>query len=620
MNIIQVLNEGKKERLIDKFRSQLEPLGDEAIKYAEIIINNDPSLTKKYSEWGVKKFIDEINKPTSSVVGGGDPISVASIIWVNIKKYHDIVERLSPEKVDNMFNILNIEGNFSSESTEKKIRSKPKDITSFDTIHDLFRFVNKYEDYLDEIRTEKEVKKEVDRVYENDRFLIIRPLSHKSSCYYGASTKWCTTSTDNDDYFNRYTSRGKLYYIIDKKSSDRTYGKMALLVPHGNGTPEVYNQQDHGEKFSFLLERFAPIKEEINKLTERGDDYETLKKVKNNPKTSMYESLTSHFFDRFDGENAIFNFSNELKNYLDFMEDEVGEDAIGYYLWSYENPNGDFFYETSRFNDDMMEGYPLYVLTPEHIDILRSIVEIIEPELLEAFDGSEIKPDGDWDVKVSKFIENKLPKLYEDFGYLYSEAEDRSIHQGVIKYIEDEICNLYDEIGLTKVDDEGCFGQYKISIDKLIDIYEDNLDYNKDLSTEQVLENVIQQNIDLDTYFMDSVNEYQDLDVFNDSFNSDMTNLLENVLSDVESDDNVVSDVNEYRRILKYINNKFGLNTPHAIKSSESEDSIIFTGVNPKNSKINFEIINKDNEIKKGSAKLTTIIKLLNNYTLFDPF
>ena len=35
--------------------------------------------------------------------------------------------------------------------------------------------------------------------------------------------------------------------------------------------------------------------------------------------------------------------------------------------------------------------------------------------------------------------------------------EDRSIHEGVIKHIEDEICNLYDEIGLTKVDDDRLF-------------------------------------------------------------------------------------------------------------------------------------------------------------------
>ena len=58
MNIIQILNEGKKERLIDKFRSQLEPLGDEALQVAEQIVDNDPSVTKKYSEWAIKKFIE----------------------------------------------------------------------------------------------------------------------------------------------------------------------------------------------------------------------------------------------------------------------------------------------------------------------------------------------------------------------------------------------------------------------------------------------------------------------------------------------------------------------------------------------------------------------------------
>ena len=46
---------------------------------------------------------------------------------------------------------------------------------------------------------------------------------------------------------------------------------------------------------------------------------------------------------------------------------------------------------------------------------------------------------------------------------------------------------------------------------------------------------------------------------------------------------------------------------------------IIFRGVNPKNSKIEFVLVNGD-ERKTGSAKLSTIIKLLNNYTLFSPF
>ena len=619
MKFINLLLEDKKERLIDKFRSQLEPLGDEVLQVAEQIIDNDPSVTKKYSEWAIKKFIEMLQNPPRNLQGR-PPITLASLLWVQLKFYHDIVDKLSPEKVSKIIDTVGLDGDFSSDKSEEKIRLRPKDITSFDTYEDLRILVSYYDDYLESIETEKDIKKEAEKLFENDRFLIVRPLSHKSSCYYGASTQWCTTSENDESYFNKYTSRGKLYYIIDKKSQDRTYSKMALLVPFGNGTPEVYNQQDGGERYTFLLERFAPIKEEIQKLTEQGDDYETLKKVRSNPKIAMYEALTSHFFDRFDGENAIFNFSNELKNYLDFMEDEVGEDAIGYYLWAYENPNGDFFYDSSRFDDDMREGYPLYVLTPEHIDILRSIVEIMEPELLESFDGSEIKRDGDWDVKLSEFIKDRLPKLYEDFGYLYSESEDRSIHEGAIKHIEDEICNLYDEIGLTKVDDGDCFGQYKISIDKLIDIYEDNLDYNKELSVEQVLETVIQQNVDLDTYFMDAVNEYQDWDVFNDSFNSDMTNLLENTLEGLEMDEDVVTDATEYRSILNYINKKFGLNQPYPIKTAEDETQIIFTGVNPKNSKINFDLIKPNGERKKGSAKLSTIIKLLNNYTLFSPF
>ena len=56
MKFITLLIEGKKERIIDKFRSQLEPLGDESIQYAEKIIDQDPSATKKYSEWAIKKL------------------------------------------------------------------------------------------------------------------------------------------------------------------------------------------------------------------------------------------------------------------------------------------------------------------------------------------------------------------------------------------------------------------------------------------------------------------------------------------------------------------------------------------------------------------------------------
>ena len=611
MKFITLLLEDKKERIIDKFRSQLEPLGDEAIRHAENIIDQDPSATKKYSEWAIKKFITIGGK--FSLQHTTDEISKV------VKNYHSIVDRLSKEKVEKMVAKDEIGTVFNSEDSKNKVLKSPKDINSFETLYELQKFLTLYDRFQFLSDQEEKSKKESEKLYEDDRFLIIRPLSHTSSCYYGANTKWCTTTRDNEDYFDRYTSKGKLYYIIDKKSSDKTYGKMALLIPFGNGTPEVYNQQDGGERYAFLLERFSPIKDEIQKLTEKGDDYETLKKVKGNPKLSMYESLNSDFFDRFDGENIILNFSDELTNFLKLMEEEVGEDVIGHYDWAYTNPHGDFFYETYRFNDDMSEGYPLYNLNEEHISLLRSIVEIIEPELLKYFDGNTIIRDGDGDEILAKFIKEGLPKLYEEFSYLYSQAEDTSIHEGIKKYVDENVCNLYDDIGLTRVEDGSCFDQYEISVDRLLEMYEEDLDYHKDLSVQQVLENYIHRNVDLNEDILELYHEYQDHDTFSEMFDDEMTNLLEKVLDEIESDDEVVSDAREYRRILNYIDKNFGLNKPYPIKTSDDGTEIIFRGVDPKNSKIEFVLVNGV-ERKKGSAKLSTIIKLLNNYTLFSPF
>jgi len=616
MNIIQILNEGKKERLIDKFRPQLEGLSDDAISLAEQIIDNDPSVTKKYSEWGIKKFIDEVKNPTWNFQGK-PPVTIASTAWTRTKMYHDIVENLSPEKVEKMFNFLELDDHFSSEETEKKIKSKPKDINSFDTIQDLLYFIEQYDEFLKVADDEKQIKKESERIYEDDRFLIIRPLSHKSSCYYGANTTWCTTTKDNEDYFNKYTSRGKLYYILDKKSNNRTYGKMALLVPHGKGAYEIYNQQDQGETLNFLLERFEPIKEKILELINKSDDYETLKKVKQNPKLGMYEALNSDYFDRFIGDKVVFNFKGEIESYLSFFRDEVGDDALGYYNWMYQNPNGDFFYDTGKFDDDMSEGYPLYSLTSEQIDILKAIIEILRPQLLSSFEGNDIKKD---DLRnIAKFIENEVPNLYESFNYLYSEAEDRAKHKGFLNYIESDICNIYEDIGLKKMEDSECFEQYEISVDKLLEFYEDDLESNKNYPVEQVLENQVLGNLELDEYPYDMSYEFHDEDEFRYHFDNDIEMALQKELDRLESDEDMVLDSKQYKRISNYIENKFGFNKPLKIKSPKKETVIIFDNVDPKTNKINFRLISDDEE-KKGSAKLETIIKLLTNYTLFDPF
>ena len=66
-------------------------------------------------------------------------------------------------------------------------------------------------------------------VFENDKFFVVNPLNHKTSCYYGKGTKWCTAA-ETDYQFNKYNEDGKLFYIIDKRlKTDDPYYKVALL-------------------------------------------------------------------------------------------------------------------------------------------------------------------------------------------------------------------------------------------------------------------------------------------------------------------------------------------------------------------------------------------------------
>lgn len=616
MKFSYILSEGKKERIIEKFKSQLESLPDGALGSAEKIIDGDPSATKKYSEWAIKKFIESLTDP--SLYENYSIDRVSDFFIKNIEKYNNIVDKLSPEKTEKIFEFSNLSGSLSSDSTEKKIKSKPKDINSFDKISDLHQFISRYNSYDVYVGNEKKAKSEVDRIYEDDRFLIVRPLSHKSSCYYGANTKWCTTSRDDSGYFDRYTKRGKLFYIIDKKSKDGKYGKMALLVPHGKGALEVYDQQDDIQNISFLLQRFEPIKDKIEELVNESDDYTTLLKIKENPKNSQYEAIRSEYFDRFDGTNLILNFNDSIEEYLSLFKDNVGSEALSYYNFMYQNPTRDFFYESSRFNDDMMEGYPLYSLTNEHTDYLKSIIEIVKPELLNSFEGSDIK-EGEH-AKIAKFLEDELPDVYNSFEEVYTMAQEESYHRGFMKYVEDEICNIYDDIGLVKVDNSPCFGQYSIPVDRLLYYYEEDLENNRNLPVEQILENQVLNNLELDGYPYDSIHEYQDEDVFIDNFDNDMLNSLKINLTSLESDEDVITNAKQYKRIVSFIEKRFGFNKPNKIGDDEDMKYITFNGVDPKTNKIDFTLTDSNNQTKVGKARLDTIIQLLNNYILFDPF
>ena len=70
----------------------------------------------------------------------------------------------------------------------------------------------------EEIQKQKEAEKQVVKLFDNDEYCVVVPLSYEASKIYGANTKWCTTQ---EKYWNDYIKNYKLIYIIDKVNNEK---------------------------------------------------------------------------------------------------------------------------------------------------------------------------------------------------------------------------------------------------------------------------------------------------------------------------------------------------------------------------------------------------------------
>jgi hypothetical protein len=144
-----------------------------------------------------------------------------------------------------------------------------KDINQYVSFNELESVVN----FIRKRKKEKELESKIDKIYEDDKFVVIKPKTHAASCKYGSNTKWCTTSK-TDDHFNRYTSGNQaLYYIINKSNStNENYSKVAIHFDN-SGFEKYWDSKDSPmstreiEIFNYAFpEMIEAIKEDYKKI------------------------------------------------------------------------------------------------------------------------------------------------------------------------------------------------------------------------------------------------------------------------------------------------------------------------------------------------------------------
>jgi hypothetical protein len=249
----------------------------------------------------------------------------------------------------------------------------------------------KVKDEVESKQLEKVAKKEVDKIYETNSFLIVKPKSYQSSCYYGAGTTWCTTMKGQPSYFNDYNSKGTLFYLI-LKNADRNnkFYKMAIYTPKNKNFELAsmwYDSHDNRmsdrEKESVMAhmpkEAYDKMVDNYKSSFPEENPIDIIYKIMPNVKQSL---VTTYKFKGGELELAI--------DSPDIEDTDTNSLRISSIWGISEKRNGRNFGVEDGAIDCYLEPYSNQVLLPNYyiVKIDYEIIPYSDTKIVERYDGT----------------------------------------------------------------------------------------------------------------------------------------------------------------------------------------------------------------------------------------
>lgn len=225
---------------------------DLEIHLVDIINMFDPSKTNKYTKFLVdmfKNYISEKNEKISNrdipLIGKITGVKDDNEFLYKIPQSKNELEEVLVDYIHDVFSYERLESlhKFDYHLKFGRIPLEYRDINKCNSWDDIVRLSS-----LATIKEkEKSLEKEILKVYEDNSWLAIKPLTFKASLAYGSGTKWCTASKNNKDYFYRYSRNGVLIYVISKESGRKFgvyYTDYDVLTPEFSVWNEIDNRID----------------------------------------------------------------------------------------------------------------------------------------------------------------------------------------------------------------------------------------------------------------------------------------------------------------------------------------------------------------------------------------
>jgi hypothetical protein len=193
---------------IDKLKEQHPELN---ITVIDMLARVDPTDSYKYTEFLIKELKQSIKDD--------------GII--------DIALNLGIELIgnDNVVTLNEFEQHVKANRIQNKDISQYK---SFEQIKEQVRIA-------EEIVRQKELEKQVEKLFEDDEYLVLIPLTKESNQTYGSKTKWCTTM-DYNGYWEKYSENYKFIFVLNKQTGEKIAISKGIYANEG---VKVWDQRDN---------------------------------------------------------------------------------------------------------------------------------------------------------------------------------------------------------------------------------------------------------------------------------------------------------------------------------------------------------------------------------------
>jgi hypothetical protein len=594
--ILYIIIEGKKEESAKLLKQKFEY--DHS--FIDSVLNTDPT-GYKYIDYIVKqleKWIPEF----SGSKGGLNYLQGQALYNVFediIPWFHNNSGRITSEFLKQARDIYVVAMDKDVENFETILKS-PKDITNY-PLYFIQTLRNIVEENKSRKEIEKEAKSQVEKLYEDDTYLVLKPKTYEASCYYGSGTKWCTSSKDTKEHFRKYSKEGNLYYFINKKYNI----KFALFKEHNLSGKQIFDAQDKEITSDILLENFPlDITEELlgGGLFKLLVGYAKGKVLKQDIYSTEEMIRSIKDGKPLGSSEVIIDFENDNDFYNVVGIDDEDENFIGSVFSSYDSWEFEDRYQTE---ESFREGYAIY----DHLD--EENVEKL------SFISSLILSDESFDLKNENFrtlLSRKLLEIFpkeidyiisdytSEYNYMMNNSAKDKIRNEIENFLEQFHFKVYSPFGsITTTVGNLVMWYVRLGLERF-DLY--NLMKKIFDSSKKTIGGFVE-----DQYSFED-QEYFDKISFNNYTSSKLDDIIEK-LQDKLEDGGV--NVEEFLKMVENVKSKFKPNTWLELPKNRTINFMI-TGFDIEDSKINVKIFHP-----KLGSKSTKLSEQNFYYLLYQP-